>query len=192
MDSFEMNKILGAVLGTCLMLVAMNIAAGAIFSPTTPAKPGYKIEVPEKKAGDSKGGSPQPAEPPIEQLLASADVGRGAGAAQKCTTCHAIEKDAKSPSVGPNLYSVIGRPKASVPGFNYSPALKSMGGTWTVEELNKFIANPKGMVPGTNMTFSGVPRPSERADIIAFLNSKSDNPVPLTKAAQAPGGTTPQ
>jgi cytochrome c len=185
MDSFELNKILGAVLGTCLFLVSLNIAAGAIFTPTKPAKPGYEIAVPEHpEAGTQPGGAPQSQDPPVEVVLAKADIGRGEKSAQKCAACHTFDKGGRN-LVGPNLWGVIGRPKASVQGFNYSPALKAMGGSWTVDDIYHFIANPKGMIPGTAMTFAGVPRPSERADIIAFLNSKSDNPASLPKAAEA-------
>ena len=88
--------------------------------------------------------------------------------------------------VGPNLWGVVGRPKASMADYNYSAALKGKGGQWTVDDLNQFIANPKGMVPGTNMTFSGVPRAGERADIIVYLNMQSDNPVPLPRASLSP------
>jgi cytochrome c len=191
MDSFELNKILGAILGTCLGVLSINIAAGAIFAPTKPAKPGYEITVPEQKPGGE--GKPQQQEPqqPIEQLLASADVGRGENAAKKCAACHTFSKGGR-PLVGPNLWGVVGRSKASEAGFNYSAALKSKGCNWTVDDLNQFINNPKGLVPGTNMTFAGVPRASERADIIAYLNSLADNPAPLPKAAEASGAPKAQ
>ncbi len=186
MDSFELNKVLGAILGTCLGVLAVNIAAGAIFAPTKLAKPGYEIVVPEQAPAGESVPPGQPAAPPIEQLLAKADVGRGESSAKKCVACHTFDKGGR-PLVGPNLWGVVGRPKASVEGFNYSVALKAKGGNWTIEDLNQFIINPKAAVPGTSMTFAGVSRASERADLIVYLNSRSDNPSPLPQAAEAPG-----
>jgi cytochrome c len=184
MDSFELNKVLGAILGTCLFLVALNITAGAIFTPQKPAKAGYEIVVPEHpEAGGTPAAAPAE-DPPLASLVAKADVARGEKSAQKCAACHTFDKGGRV-LVGPNLWGVVGRPKASFAGFNYSPALKAMGGNWTPDDIYHFIANPKGMIPGTAMTFAGVPRPGERADIIAFLNTKSDNPAPLPKAADA-------
>jgi cytochrome c len=189
MDSFEVNKILGAILGTCLAMLAINIAAGAIFAPEKLAKPGYEVTVPEQTP------SGKPAEPekqqPIEQLLANADVKRGENSAKKCQACHTFNKGGRN-LVGPNLWGVIGRPRASEAGFNYSAAMKGKGGNWTIDDLNQFITNPRGFVPGTNMTFAGIPRGTERADLIAYLNSLSDNPAPLPKAAEAAGGAKPQ
>src|SRR6266403_3737085 len=189
MDSFEVNKILGAILGTLLGVLSINIAAGAIFTPTKPAKPGYDVAVPEQAPAG------KPAEPekqqPIEQLLANADTGRGENAAKKCQACHTFTKGGRN-MVGPNLWSVVGRPRASEPGFNYSAAMKGKGGNWTIDELNQFINNPRGFIPGTNMTFAGIQRGGERADVIAYLNSLSDNPAPLPKAAEAGGAPKAQ
>ena len=182
MDSFELNKILGAILGACLGLLTINIAAGAIFAPVKPAKPGYDIVVPEKQPG----GAAKPAEPevPIEQLLAKASIEKGANSAKKCSACHNFTKGGPN-LVGPDLWGIVGRPKGSVSGFNYSAALKAKGGNWTIDDLNQFIANPRGYIPGTNMTFAGIQRESERADVLVYLNSLSDNPAPLPKAAEA-------
>ncbi len=194
MDSFELNKILGAILGTALVTLALNITANAIFTPAKPEKPGYDIPVPEQAAP----GKPGPAEPeqPLEVLLASSDPKRGEATAKQCLACHTFEKGGPN-RVGPNLWGVINRPRASVPGFNYSAAMKSKGGTWTYEELYKYLQNPKAMVPGTTMTFAGISRTNQRADLINYLHTLADNPPPLpTKAAdsggQAPSGAPQQ
>jgi cytochrome c len=183
MDSDEINKYLMAFLSTCLVLLSLNIAAGALFSPPKPAKPGYEIAVTEEPA---KGAGPAaPAEQePIGKLLASADPARGETAARKCAACHTFGKGEPN-KVGPNLWGIVGRQRASAPNFNYSAAMKAKGGTWTIDELNTYLINPKAMIPGTNMTFAGLPRGSERADVIAFLNTRADNPAPLPKAAEA-------
>ena len=122
-------------------------------------------------------------EEPIEQLLAHADVSRGEMTAKQCQTCHTFDKGGPN-RVGPNLYGIVGRPRASEPGYNYSEAMKAKGGEWTIDELNKFLANPQGYIPGVNMRFAGLPRDNQRADVIDFLNTLSDNPQPLPVAKQ--------
>jgi cytochrome c len=189
MNSFELNKILGAVLGTCLFLVAMHIASGAIFTPAAPAKPGYVIEVKEEQPANS-GAAAASADVPIAQLLASASPQQGEQAAKVCLTCHNMAKGQGS-KVGPDLYGVVGRQVASEAGFNYSAALKGKSGTWTFDELNLWLKNPRGDVPGTLMTFGGLPSEKQRADIIAYLNSNSDSPQPLPKAADAAPANAP-
>jgi cytochrome c len=189
MDSFEMNKILGAILGTALVVVALNIASGAIFAPEKPAKPGYNIVVPKPEAAGQQ--APAEKEPPIAQLLASADPKRGEDAAKVCQACHTFEKGGPS-KVGPNLWGVVGRMRATMSGFDYSNGMKSMAGAWTLEDLSQFLAKPQVFVVGTKMTFAGLTRPSVRADVIAYLNSLSDNPAPLPKAADAGGGAKTQ
>jgi cytochrome c len=182
MDSFELNKILGAFLFTCLCLLALNIGAEAVFHPEKPAKPGFEVAVVEHPEA---GGAEAKAEPdqPIAQLLASADVKKGESSAKKCLACHTFGKGEPN-RVGPNLYGVVGRPKGTEAGFDYSAAMKGKGGAWTVDDLSTFLTNPKAFVPGTKMTFAGLPRGTERADVIAFLNTKSDSPQPLPKAAE--------
>ena len=189
MNSFELNKILGAVLATCLVLLSLNITAGALFSTPHVEKPGYAIAAKEEPAGG--GQQQQQALPPVETLLASASTEKGQATAKQCAACHTFEKGGPN-RVGPNLYGIVGANKAHLPNFNYSAAMKAKGGDWSLEELNKYLANPRGYVPGTNMTFAGL-RDSARADVIAYLNSLADSPKPLpTAQAPAQGGGQPQ
>jgi len=192
MNSFEINKILGALLGTCLVLVAVHIAAGAIFSQEAPAKPGYEIAVKEETP---QGAAPAaPAEVPIATLLASASAERGAQVAKQCQACHNFQ-EGQGPKVGPDLYGVVGRPIAAVSGFNYSAALKAKQGKWDFDALNAWLTKPNAFAPGTAMTFAGVANDKQRADLIAYLDSLSANPVPLPKAqdksAAAPAANGP-
>jgi cytochrome c len=190
MNSFELNKILGAILGCCLITLALNIGAGAIFAPEKPAKPGYDIAVKEHGEGDKAGAAKEP-EQPIEVLLAKASADNGQATAKQCQACHSFEKGGPN-RVGPNLWGVVGGQKASVAGFNYSAAMKAKGGTWSFDELNKYLANPRGVVPGTNMTFAGLSRDQQRADVIDFLRTHADNPLPLPKAVEnAPAAAAP-
>jgi len=181
MDSFEINKVLGAFLFTCLLLVALNITAGAVFSPEKPEKPGFNIAVQEHPGGAN---ASAPVEVPIETLFATADAAHGEATSKKCQACHTFEKGGPN-RLGPNLWGIIGRPRASEAGFNYSAAMKAKGGTWTYDDLNKFLAGPRNYIPGTAMTFGGLPSEKTRADVIAYLNTLSDSPKPLPKAAEA-------
>jgi cytochrome c len=192
MNSFELNKILGALLGTCLFLVAMHIATGAIFSTEAPAKPGYEIAVKaETPAGGAQAAAP--AATPIATLLASASPEHGAQIGKQCQACHNFQEGAGA-KVGPDLYGVVGRQVASVSGFNYTSALKSKGGTWTFDALNAWLTKPSAYAPGTAMTFAGLSNEKQRADVIAYLDTLSKSPVPLPKpetAANPPAGGAP-
>lgn len=182
MDSFELNKILGAILGTCLVLLVSNFAANALFATTPPAKPGFEIAVKEEAAGGAKEAAPAKEEP-IEKLLATASVQKGEAAAKKCQACHTFAKGEPN-RVGPNLWGVVGDHKGEGRGFNFSAAMKGKGGTWTDDDLNQFLTSPKGFVPGTAMGFAGISKESERADVIAYLHTLADTPVPLPTASK--------
>jgi cytochrome c len=182
MDSFELNKIIGAILGTCLILLVTSFTAGALFAPVMPEKPGFAIAAKEESHGGEGKEAAAPSEP-IEKLLQTASVEKGAAAAKKCAACHTFDKGGPN-RVGPNLWGVVERDRASEAGFNYSAAMKAKGGKWTYDDLNKFIANPKGFINGTAMGFAGIPKDSERADVIDYLRTLADNPVPLPTAAK--------
>lgn len=194
MDSHEWNKIFGAVLGTMTFTLALTIFSGILFETPAPAKPGYEIAVPDAPA---HGGPAAPVEPakPIAELLASASVEKGAEAVKKCASCHTFEKGGAN-KVGPNLFGILGAHRAHLANFAYSQAMKGAGGEWTFDNLSHYLENPKAAIPGNAMAFAGVKRETERADILAFLNKNSDNPLPIPTATAAPaeapaGGAQP-
>jgi len=187
MNSSYLNMAAGAFLGTCFVAMSLSIVSGAIYDSPEPEKEGFVIKAAENPAGGAA--APAKAEvAPIAPLLAKADMDEGAKVFKKCEACHNAEKGGPN-KIGPNLYGVVGRPIASHPGFSYSSALKefSKGGkeTWTYDHLNHFIHGPREYVPGTAMTFPGVKKDQERADVIAYLHTLSDNPVPFPKPEEA-------
>jgi cytochrome c len=192
MDSFELNKIAGAVLGVLTFTLGLNVFTDIAWTPHELEKPGFVIEVPEGGSGAAQAAAP--ADVPIANLLAAASVEKGEAQAKKCAACHNFVEGAGA-KVGPDLYGVVGRPVASAEGFSYSAAMKGHGGNWTFQDLADFIKNPKADVPGTSMGFAGLAKETDRADLIAYLNTLSHNPLPLpapeATPAAAPAGDAP-
>jgi cytochrome c len=198
MDSFETNKIVGAVLFTLMITVGLGILSEIVFHQAAPDKPGYELAEAAPAAGEG-GAAPAAKEEPLGVLLASASVEKGQAQFKKCAGCHTIDKDGKN-GTGPNLYGVLGGPTAHKSDFAYSPAIKALhdqGMTWTPENFVHFITSPQAFAKGTKMSFPGLPKAQDRADLLAFVHSKSDNPIPLPTAEAAPapaqeGGKKPE
>lgn len=180
MNSFEFNKIAGAVLGTLLLVFGLQNLTGIIYHAEKPEKPGFAIEVAEAPAGEEA--APAVEAQPIGVLLASADPAKGQASAKACLACHSVEKGGAN-KVGPALWDVVERPIGGHEGFAYSDALKGKAGTaWTFDDLNKFIANPKAYAPGTKMGYAGMKDDAKRADLLAYLRTLSDAPKALPAA----------
>ena len=180
MSSFEWNKIIGAILVTLLAIKTFDIVGNGIYHPKPLEQNVFVVAGAAQAAATTPGASAAAVKQvePVTPILAAANVDTGKKAAQKCAICHSFDKGGAN-KIGPNLWGIVNGAHAHAPGFAYSDAIKKKPGNWDYEALNQFIANPKGYAPGTKMAFAGVPRASERADIIAFLRSLADNPAPL-------------
>jgi cytochrome c len=189
MDSFEWNKIIGAVLGTAIFIFVVRLVAEKIYEPEKPEKPGYVVEgVVETPAGGGTAAPVEEAMPDWGTVLASADVAGGKTISTKCEQCHDLTKGGPN-KIGPNLFGVVDRPRASHPGFSYSSAMKGKPGDWTYDELFKFIKAPGVDIPGTKMSFAGVRSEKDRINLIAYLRSNADAAVPIP--APAPKAAAP-
>ncbi|HEX4179108.1 MAG TPA: cytochrome c family protein [Rhizomicrobium sp.] len=178
MDSFEWNKIIGAVLGTAIFIFVVRLVAETIYEPEKPAKPGYVVE---GVVENPTGGAAAPVEealPDWGTVLAKADAAQGKATSSKCEACHDTSS-AKTIKIGPPLFGVVDRPRASIAGFSYSGAMKAKGGTWTYDELFKFLKSPGAYIPGTKMSFAGLSKAEDRINLIAFLRTNADSPTPI-------------
>ena len=183
MDEFEWTKIIGSVLATVLFVVVVHIASQAAYYAPPPAKPAYVVPGVQVETAASSAAAPA-AEPmpDFATAIPMADPMQGAMIAERCGACHDWTKGGPN-KIGPNLYGVVGRPRASHPGFEYSAAMKAKGGTWTYPDIFTFLKQPALFVPGTKMSFAGLPNPKERLDVIAFLRMQADMPAPLPASA---------
>ena len=181
------NTIAGWVLFAGIVALGSSIVAGEVFHSERPEKMGYPIE-----GVVLDGGEGPAAEEPIAVYLAKADPAKGQAVFNKCVACHTIDKGGAN-QLGPNLWGVLGEPIGKGHGFAFSAALAEKGGTWNWNNLSDWLKSPKAFAPGTKMTFAGLSNPQDRANLMAFMNSKSDAPQPLPAApAQATaGGSAP-
>lgn len=169
------NTIAGWTLFAGIIALGSSIVAGEMFHSGRPEKMGYPIAGVETESGGGE------AARPIEFYLAQADAAKGQQVFNKCTACHTIDSGAPN-GVGPNLFGVMGEPIGKGHGFAFSSALAGKGGNWNWDTLSQWLTSPKAFAPGTKMTFAGISNPQDRANVIAFLNSKGPSPLPLPAA----------
>lgn len=186
MDNFEWNKVAAGGLLAGIVILGTIIVSGEVFKVKAPEKRAYAIEGVEVEASDAGAASAAPAGPPLPVLLASASAEKGANVFKKCATCHTIEKGGPA-KTGPNLWGILGNHHAHAPGFGYSAAITAKAGeTWTWEAANHWVENPREAIPGNKMSFAGLSKPEERANLLVYLNQNSDKPLPLPKVEAAP------
>ena len=173
MNGFEINKIIAAVLATVVVVYSIDKFTDFLFLVDKPQKSAYKVE----KVETTLASSSQQSSVGINELLAMGDVQHGEKVFKKCSACHMIAAGGKN-LIGPNLWSVLGRETGSVSDYKYSKALIAYGKAWTFEEMNGFLIKPSAHIKGTKMAFAGLKKEKDRASVILFMNSKSDNPLP--------------
>ena len=181
MDSFEINKIIAAVLLTALIIIGIGKFTDILFHVEKPKESAYKIEGLEVASTDaSKAGVEAKVVEvvDIKTLLAMGDIAHGEKVFKKCTACHQIAADGKN-MIGPNLWGVIGRTSGSISDYKYSKAMVAHGKEWSFEEMNSYLIKPQAHIKGTKMAFAGLRKEKDRASVILFMNAKSNNPKPL-------------
>ena len=179
MDSFELNKIIAAILMVALLIIGIGKLSNVIFHVEKPETPGYSVEVEQTTVVSSETVS-QPAEDKIDiaALIAMGDIARGEKVFKKCAACHSIVKGGKN-NIGPALYNVVGRKVGVVTDYKYSKALASYDKEWTFEELNGYLIKPAKWIKGTKMAFAGLRKEKDSASVIKYLNQNSDTPLAL-------------
>ena len=180
MDSFEINKIIGAILLTALIVIGIGKFTDAIFHVEKPKESAYKIEGLDTVQASNASETDTKVEEKIDigQLLALGDLAHGQKVFKKCSACHMIASDGKN-MIGPNLWGVIGRQAGSIGDYKYSKAMIAYGKQWTFEEMNSYLIKPQAYIKGTKMAFAGLRKEKDRASVIKYLNQNSDNPLPL-------------
>jgi cytochrome c len=190
MDSFEWNKIIGAVLGSLIFIFVIKTVAENVYETEKPEKAGYIVEgVVEETGGEATAAKPEEM-PDWGTVLPAADVARGKTIANRCLQCHTLGKGEPN-KIGPNIYAVVDEPRGvGRNGFSFSSAMKAKGGTWTYDELFKFLRSPGAYINGTKMSFAGLRSAADRINIIAFLRTNADTPAaipaPAPKKEEAP------
>ena len=178
MDSFEINKIVAAVLMVALLIICIGKLSNIIFHVEKPKTPGYAIEVEQVTTVSSTTKKAVEEKIDIAALMAMGDITLGEKVFKKCAACHSIVKGGKN-NIGPALYNVVGRKTGAVADYKYSKALASFDKEWTLEELNGYLIKPAKWVKGTKMAFAGLRKEKDRASVIKYLNQNSDNPITL-------------
>ena len=179
MDSFEINKIIAAILLTALIIIGIGKFTDVLFHVEKPKESAYKIEGLETTAtASSKTETKVKEKIDIAQLLAMGDLSHGQKVFKKCSACHMIANDGKN-MIGPNLWGVIGRQAGSINDYKYSKAMIAYGKEWSFEEMNSYLIKPQAYIKGTKMAFAGLRKEKDRASVILYMNSKSSNPKPL-------------
>ena len=178
MDSFEINKIVAAVLMVALLVIGIGKLSDIIFHVEKPETPGYAVEVEQVSIETSSSTIDSDKKVDIAALMAMGDIASGEKIFKKCAACHSIIKGGKN-AIGPALYNVVGRKVGSVEDYKYSKALAAYEKEWTLEELNGYLTKPAKWIKGTKMAFAGLRKEADRASVIKYLNENSDSPVPL-------------
>ena len=175
MNAFEINKIIAAIILAVLLFFGVGKLADFIFYVEKPKEPAYKVEAPVAKVASAQAASSEIID--IKALLASGTIEHGQKVFRKCSACHVVAKGGKN-KIGPVLYGVLGKQSASVSDYKYSKALIAHGKVWSFAEMNSFLIKPQAHIKGTKMAFAGLRSEKDRASVILFMNSKSDNPLP--------------